>query len=563
MTIRGGVAEGDGARDLPLQDSYRMIASICLTDDRASLLGRLSIHDPVIRVWSLVRLLISEEGIPENIVKMALHVAPRSGHLRRVLHRVLLKAHRLELAEKVAVLEKERAPRAVWLSENLMRSRYACDFSAEVKCLTLLYLETGSQENLDEALDVALSRLSVNEGQSTILRFLFTRPTGFQSTCLAWLRRLQREGLQGDFESFATAIKPVKEARVGSALAVAQLLLWDGKPVPCLEFLERSNALKVTETQSAAFTNLAAMACEKIGDFRAAAHWYQKQNDVLKKKSPPPRRYIEDCQARGRLAIGALPEDSRRNFFIMTGFPRSGTTLLEHAIGLHPEIATCEETSSLTGTFRAVYANAVPNADDPELSRKAIEHRDLYYKNLLRHVRKPETKVVIDKTPIMSVNIQYMMKLFPSKKYIFSIRHPYDVVLSNWKQEYQQNVAMAAFNDIESACVLYDFTMMNWFSVFPGPTEQVCYVRYDKLVTEFEETVRSVLDFVGVGWSDQVREFAAASQERAVRTPSYAKVRKGLGLGVQSSWKDFDFLFDDRCRSLLDPWVERFGYAVR
>ena len=45
-----------------------------------------------------------------------------------------------------------------------------------------------------------------------------------------------------------------------------------------------------------------------------------------------------------------------------------------------------------------------------------------------------------------------------------------------------------------------------------------------------------------------------------MRTPSYTKVRQGLGIGVQSTRKNYDFLFDDKCRALLDPWVDRHGY---
>ncbi len=56
-------------------------------------------------------------------------------------------------------------------------------------------------------------------------------------------------------------------------------------------------------------------------------------------------------------------------------------------------------------------------------------------------------------------------------------------------------------------------------------------------------------------------KFVEQSQQRAVRTPSYENVRKGLTIGVQTSWQKFEFLFDDNCRQLLNPWVDRFGYS--
>jgi hypothetical protein len=109
--------------------------------------------------------------------------------------------------------------------------------------------------------------------------------------------------------------------------------------------------------------------------------------------------------------------------------------------------------------------------------------------------------------------------------------------------------------------VQYDFVLRCWFDVFPGQDERVYYVVYDELVNDFDRVIRGTLDHLGVAWSNDVSDFAESSSNRAVRTPSYAKVRQGLGIGVQTTRKDYDFLFDDRCRKLLDPWVERHGYT--
>ncbi|AGY92610.1 hypothetical protein SPICUR_08410 [Spiribacter curvatus] len=168
----------------------------------------------------------------------------------------------------------------------------------------------------------------------------------------------------------------------------------------------------------------------------------------------------------------------------------------------------------------------------------------MYY-DALEQRRQKSSTILIDKTPILSADIHYMEKLFPAKRYIFSVRHPYDVVLSNFKQRYHQNAAMAAFNEFWSSCDFYDYVMKNWFEVFPGETDRVCYVYYDELVTNFEPTIRRVIDFLGVEWDDAVLDFAEHSKKRAVRTPSYANVRKGLSLGVQSSYQNYLFLFDD------------------
>jgi hypothetical protein len=72
--------------------------------------------------------------------------------------------------------------------------------------------------------------------------------------------------------------------------------------------------------------------------------------------------------------------------------------------------------------------------------------------------------------------------------------------------------------------------------------------------------MRKVLSFLGVAWDDAVRDFAELADKRRVKTPSYAKVRQGLALGVQSTWRNFDFLFTSREAEPLRKWVKRFGY---
>jgi hypothetical protein len=164
--------------------------------------------------------------------------------------------------------------------------------------------------------------------------------------------------------------------------------------------------------------------------------------------------------------------------------------------------------------------------------------------------------------PIRSADAPFLSKLFADKRYIFSIRHPFDVVLSAFKQRFKQNFAMEHFRRFDTSVRIYDFTMSQWFSVFSMDDPRVHYIRYDKLVTEFEPTVRGALDFLGVAWDDKVQDFAESAQKRSARTPSYLKVRQGLSIGVQSSWRNYDFLFTSKDAQPLHKWAKFFGYET-
>ena len=114
---------------------------------------------------------------------------------------------------------------------------------------------------------------------------------------------------------------------------------------------------------------------------------------------------------------------------------------------------------------------------------------------------------------------------------------------------------MAHFQSFETAVGLYDFTMDQWFSTYTREDPRVHYLRYDDLAR--------VLSFLGVGWDDRVREFAQAAAQRSARTPSYGKVRQGLSIGVQTAWRNYDFLFQSPAARPLYKWAEFFGYPTR
>jgi hypothetical protein len=102
--------------------------------------------------------------------------------------------------------------------------------------------------------------------------------------------------------------------------------------------------------------------------------------------------------------------------------------------------------------------------------------------------------------------------------------------------------------------------MQLWFSNFDLGSEEVCYVKYDDLCNKFDEEVTRVLNFIGVDWDPSVRDFAENAKMRAQKTPSYGKVKLGNTIGVQSSWRKYQFLFEKPEARLLDKWVTFFGY---
>ncbi len=532
--------------------------------DNADLMQHCRIDDPVVRVWALSTILLRTNVIEDDVLDASMQAAQYSAHLRSLLMPHLLKSLRFDLVPLIQQFEEQTHAETGRLQGLLNRALVSNDYLAQVGLHEKLFLQTGHLLHVVQARDVAARHLNWKDALKYLLRAIFTHPERLQASVMSLLNLLEGEDARAEFKTIAEVISPNQDIMLTVVYAAAQLQYWNGEYARAINILQESGALDLAQDRLLSrFCNLIALCHEKDGDFPEAAKWFQKQNDATSPEEPTSQHYVEGVQRRAALNIPALPVDENLNHFIMTGFTRSGTTLLENVLSSHPDVVTCEEPQSFHKSLQtAFHLNLTEDPEKSNMALRALFHRTLYYQDLGRYVNKPNPKVIIDKTPMMGGNIKYLEKLMPQKRYIFSIRHPYDVVLSNYKQIYNQIPEMIAFNSIYESCVQYDFVMRQWFDVFAGQDERVFYVVYDELVNDFETVVRGALDHLGVGWSDAVSDFAKVSSNRAVRTPSYAKVRQGLGIGVQTTRQDYDFLFDAQCRKLLDPWVERHGYGI-
>jgi tetratricopeptide (TPR) repeat protein len=307
-----------------------------------------------------------------------------------------------------------------------------------------------------------------------------------------------------------------------------------------------------------------AEAYDRLGEYQKSFAEYAGLNRRSRSAKHDPRKFYEFVERRKRLKMPKLASERRNDVTMMLGFPRSGTTLLENALNAHPLVETFEEIPSHRAAVVYINRKVGPSgSDDSRAATTFNEARSRYYMELDMRRQKPGAAALVDKLPIQSCEATFMRRLFPERRYIFSIRHPFDVILSCFRQQFIPNSAMENFRTIAEAVRLYDFAMREWFSVFNLASPEVCYVRYEELVTDFESEIRRVLGFVGVEWDAGVLNFAAAADNRGHKTPSYEKVRKGLSIGIQTYWRNYKFVFEAEEAKPLYKWAEFFGYETK
>jgi sulfotransferase family protein len=467
-----------------------------------------------------------------------------------------------DLAARAARTDAE--PLSAALTE-LMRSELAFDPGPGADAAGRAYLATGDASWLTEAIDRAEAAGGWRLSQPWMVRTILIDP-GNMEHHRRFLEMLDSAGqgeIMGDYAQLLASLGLFPQA---SQVFVAGAELYAGRAEEAIKQLE-SLSSRPADPGFAAFKSamlqIKAKAEEKTRQFAPAYRDYIAMNASESPSDVNPEDYFKRAPAKKMLNIPELPPDPRTDVIQMVGFARSGTTLLENALGQHPSIETFEEIQAMKASIdmiEFVLSGRLPMPPTP--AGIYLKARDKYYEELDIRRKKRSAHVVVDKMPMRTSEADYLKKVFPDWRYIFSIRHPYDVVLSCFKQRFVANPAMENFRTIEGTIHAYDHNMSEWFALHALDDPQVHYVRYDDLVTDFEPVTRGVLDFLGLDWADAINDFATAAEQRAGKTPSYQKVRQGLKIGVQTYWRDYRFVFDTEVARPLRKWVELFGYEA-
>ncbi len=255
----------------------------------------------------------------------------------------------------------------------------------------------------------------------------------------------------------------------------------------------------------------------------------------------------------------AIPPPQRRSPVFLVGFPRSGTTLLDSILRAHPEIVVVEEEPMLKRVLDAL-GDGYPEVMGTLTQQRIEELRDFYFDELKHHINTDEDALVVDKLPLNIIHVGLIQRVFPYAKIIFALRHPCDSMLSCFMQNFQPNDAMANFLTIEDSALFYDRVMRLWRlygELMPIDSHTLCY---EDLLSNFDDTVRALLDFLQLPWNDSVTQYSNAAKQRTrIKTPSYHQVTEPLYQRANGRWVRYRQELEP-VLPILDKWIREFGY---
>jgi hypothetical protein len=245
----------------------------------------------------------------------------------------------------------------------------------------------------------------------------------------------------------------------------------------------------------------------------------------------------------------------------LVGFPRSGTTLLNQILDSNSHVQTIEEKPTMAMLREIMlaipegYPGAIPACDaiDIDYMRRA------YFDAVKQYVELDNPAVLIDKFPLHIAKAGLIHRVFPQARFLFAARHPCDVCLSCFMQNFRPNDAMANFFSLADTVALYVRTMQLWQVYHDKLPLSVHTVRYDAMVDDVEAETRKVCDFLGVPWQESQADFAQHALRRGkIHTPSYEQVSQPIYRGALGRWEKYREYFEPHLPA-LQPYIDQYG----
>jgi tetratricopeptide (TPR) repeat protein len=238
-------------------------------------------------------------------------------------------------------------------------------------------------------------------------------------------------------------------------------------------------------------------------------------------------------------AAGAGSDDATPVLII--GMPRSGTTLVEQIVSIHPEAGAGDELHFwiARGT---VWQRSDADGDETPFFDEAAED----YLDLLRSIA-PKAARVTDKMPFNFLWAGLIHRTFPSATFLHCRRAAVDTALSIHQTHFHPSLAFPTGGaELVEYYRSYQRLTDHWRSVLPA--DRFIEIDYEELTSEPEPVIRRIIAACGLPWHDAC--LRPESNTRAVRTPSKWQARQPIYRNSVGRWRRYE------------PWLGPLGALV-
>src|SRR5271165_276363 len=292
-------------------------------------------------------------------------------------------------------------------------------------------------------------------------------------------------------------------------------------------------------------------AADDLGDCALAMQHFDAADDVRRSSAPfDPAAF---STAIDRLVARCTPELIARaptlgnrdaTPVLIVGMPRSGTTLVEQIVSMHPEVGAGGELNFWNqrgAAWRHSDAEGKQFVVSKFLAKAAAE-----YLAVLRTIA-PTAARVTDKMPFNFLWAGMIHVAFPNATIIHCRRAAIDTALSIHQTHFHPTLAFPT-GGAELVAYFRDYHRLveHWRKILPA--DRFIDVEYEDLTSAPEPVTRRIIAACGLAWDDAC--LRPESNPRAVNTPSKWQARQPIYRTSVDRWRRYE------------PWLGPLGALV-
>ncbi|HTA23448.1 MAG TPA: sulfotransferase [Terriglobales bacterium] len=306
-----------------------------------------------------------------------------------------------------------------------------------------------------------------------------------------------------------------------------------------LETMQAALATPGREAQHRLRLHLAVgKAAEDLGDYGLAMQHFDAADAVRRGSaafdsaafSTETDRLITRCTPEWIAQASELGSDDATPVLII-GMPRSGTTLVEQIVSMHPEVGAGGELN-FWNERGAAWHRSVADGDQSSFLAKAAAD----YLGVLRAIA-PKAARVTDKMPFNFLWAGLIHLAFPRATIIHCRRAAVDTALSIHQTFFHPALAFPTGGaELVAYFQSYRKLTNHWRSVLPA--DRFIEVDYEELTRAPEPAIRRIIAACGLPWHDAC--LRPESNPRAVKTPSKWQTRQPIYRTSVARWKRYE-----------------------
>ena len=190
------------------------------------------------------------------------------------------------------------------------------------------------------------------------------------------------------------------------------------------------------------------------------------------------------------------------------------------------------------------------------------ELRETYWKCAVDIVDLKLGERLVDKNPLNLMRLPMIHRIFPNARIILALRHPCDVLLSNYMQCFRAPAFQVLCSSFERLSRGYARAMDFWIRHAELFNPTVLELRYEDLLDDVEKQTRRIAHHLDLDDAAVLQQFQNAARTKGfISTPSYSQVVEPLNKKAVGRWHRYH-QFLEPVLPRLKPAMERWGYEA-